>query len=340
MAALVKWVGPSLMMVAPWAYAPRVLPGLLLVGPAAAGIWLGDARLKWMGLVSLMVWFGPVLEYRLNAAPRRAPSGQTLRVITCNRGQHNGHSLAPWVKRKDADVVLLQDAFFAGAWKPGDPGFADLPHVRRMGEHVILSRHEILSAERVSRETIHRRGSEWWYEPAARFVIDFQGTAVVVWSVHVRSPREHFRQLRDTLAWWLGWMPLDERGVSPPPPGGGIEQIRRFWPEHRMTVECLLELFRKETLPVVVAGDWNVPDAGPLHRQMTRSLTDVHRAAGTGCGHTFPGDLKWWPAFNEPWLRIDYILCDRQWEARRCEVERDCEGAQHLALFAELELRR
>jgi endonuclease/exonuclease/phosphatase family metal-dependent hydrolase len=206
--------------------------------------------------------------------------------------------------------------------------------VRRIAEHVLISRHPILSAAQASREPITRRGSEWWYQPGVRFVVDFEGREVVIWSVHLRSPRDHFRQLRGAFLWTLGWNRPGE-----PFPGLARGDLETYWIEHRKTVEALKELMEAETLPTLVLGDWNVPDVGPLYQRVSAGFSDAHREAGAGYGYTFPGDLEWWAAFGQPWLRIDYVLSDRHWRPRRCEVEPASGGAQHLALFAELELQ-
>ena len=333
-AALVKWVGPQWLITSPLAFVPKLLPGLAFLVPMAMGLLTNRRRMMGVAIFSIVLWFGPALEWRLPGRQKTA-EGPVLRIMTCNRGQNHGHSVKPWIDRVRPDVIAFQDAWSPDAYLAGSPDYADYPHRKRVGEHVLLSRYPITFATQASRGPILRKGSQWHYQPAGRFGIDFHGREIIVWSVHLRSPRNHFRQLRGALAWTVGWSRKD--GI---PASGATGDLENYWAEHRRSIEALNELFRSEQSPTVIAGDWNVPDVGPDYQAMTVSLTDAHREVGRGYGSTFPGDLKWWPAFHQPWLRIDYVLSDCHWRPVRCVVEPDSEGAQHFAVFAELELRR
>ena len=334
LAAGVKWIGQDLAIIAPLIYAPKLLPGLCFLAPALLG-WHGKNRpLMAAGLLSSFLWFIPVLEWRLPGRPPVA-SGKTLRVLTCNRGQNDGHTLGGWMLHRRPDLMVIQDAFAPHAYVAEAIENSIFPHHRRVGEHVLLSQHPILSAVPADRENMIRRGSNWHYMPAVRFVIDWEGREIVVWSIHIRSPRDQFRSYRGLLKQHIG-LPVgssDLEAIKSEEWGGS------YWPEQRLSVEALLELIHADTQPTLVLGDWNVPDTGPRYWDITRQLTDAHREVGTGYGYTFPGDLQWWAAFNRPWLRIDYIFSDRHWTPIRCEVEPDSGGSQHFALFGELELR-
>ncbi len=334
MAALVKWVGTDGPLIAPLVYAPKLFPGLGFVVIAILGWRWEKTQLAGAGLVSAMLWFVPVLEWR-PPGPTLVASGKTLSVLTCNRGQNDGHTLGGWMLHRQPDVMVFQDAFAPDAYVMDAADYVFFPHQRRVGEHVLLSRHPILAAAPADREAMIRRGSNWHYLPAVRFVVDWEGVSVVVWSIHVRSPRDQFRNDRGRLRQRLGLpiSPQDAAAIQSVDWGGS------YWDEQRLSVEALLELIHADAQPTVIAGDWNIPDVGPLYWKLTKRLADAHREAGSGYGYTFPGDLNWWAAFGQPWLRIDYVLTDHHWRPLTCEVEPSPEGSQHHALFAELEFR-
>jgi endonuclease/exonuclease/phosphatase family metal-dependent hydrolase len=56
----------------------------------------------------------------------------------------------------------------------------------------------------------------------------------------------------------------------------------------------------KEAVPVVIAGDFNLPGQSFLFRRYLSSYQDGFEEAGRGFGYTFPTRF--------PWMRLDRIL--------------------------------
>ena len=93
---------------------------------------------------------------------------------------------------------------------------------------------------------------------------------------------------------------------------------------------------QSQTAPVIFCGDFNAGPLSPIYRGLSRSLSDVQRAA-TNPGHTratFPSP--------SPLLRIDHIFVSHHFQTVDVTVPktRDTQlASDHLPIFADLELR-
>ena len=94
-------------------------------------------------------------------------------------------------------------------------------------------------------------------------------------------------------------------------------------------------VFEREKKPFIVAGDFNMPDHGWIHRFFAARLTDAFATAGSGWGATFPGDSEYPFSFRGPWLRIDYIFAGRGFRPVYARVEQE-RRSEHRAVAARL----
>ena len=313
--------GTGCYWVAPFMFVPKVwvAGGLLLL--AVPGLWWGR-RWMWL-LVGLGLFHAAVLlEWRTPRPVPKQAGAAALRVVTCNRGAQDGAAWLRWIAGVQPDVVAMQDV---GGWPKMaalTPDVAGLPHVIRIGEHAVASRYPIrrtVPLAPLASITFGPLG----YLPCLKVELDVDGRTVVVYSIHIRSPRSHFQSYRS----WDVWRSPNRSAA-----------LSKYWIEQQRVLQMLLILIRTEKNPVVVVGDLNVPDVGPLYREVTRTLQDAHREAGQGYGYTFPGDLTSPLAGGVPWLRIDYILPDHSWRVVSCTVQDAAAVAsQHRAVVADLE---
>ena len=86
----------------------------------------------------------------------------------------------------------------------------------------------------------------------------------------------------------------------------------------------------RETDPVVIAGDTNLPGLSWAFAHWLGDYTDGFSAAGTGFGYSFP-------APRTPWMRIDRIMADRHFRFGEFRVI-DSYISDHFAVMADLEL--
>ncbi len=317
--------GTRFAWIAPLVFAPPFVWPLGLVLLAVLS-WLAAARGYALGLLLTAVFIaGPLLGWRSHRAvhaPLVPGTPGLLRVLTWNQGQHYTHSLAPFITQMQPDVIAYQEALAVNRQPGAAPELQPYEHIAKVGEFMLASRFPITSTALVPTATPEQASYGRYSAKAARFVIDFQGQSVVIYSLHVISPR----------------FALDHALGIEKDTNTKLRDDSSFWPRQRAMIELLIARIEAETLPTLVLGDWNMPPLGPYYRQMTRRFQDAHAAVGQGYGFTCPGD-QWTPlTLGEPWLRIDYVLCNSRWEPLECYTE-EASKAQHRAVAAVLRLR-
>jgi vancomycin resistance protein VanJ len=317
------WIGERNLTLAFLLYLPRVIfliPGTFLLVPA-----LLLHRWSALALLVCSIWFVfGAMDFRLRAAPDPLPStpGKSLTVLTYNRGEHANQSLQPFKNHTRPDLLLLQDAPGRASGYLSAEGYGEFPHATDVGEFTLLSRHPILSAE-----IVPPGPGEGSTPVAARFTIDFAGSSVAVYSVHTVSPRDtllHYRR----GAFLHGLIGL---------PGTPFAEKRKanqsFWDQRILQARRLADHIAADPLPVIVAGDFNAPAGGHIHRLFESRFQDAHTNAGHGFGHSFPGTTRNPLSFGGPWMRIDYLFCNDAWEPVWCLTEAN-RPSQHRAVAA------
>ena len=324
-------VGQAHFLFAPVAYMPHVFVGPVLMAWALPGWWWGR-RLGALLLLTGLVFHFCLLGWKL--PPSMVKPVQNLRVAFVNRGDQDQGAWEKWIVKQQPDLIGLTDVRGkdGAGLGVGLPVVAGLPYLMRVGEHVLASRYPFKGTQVIRPEATPGAAGRVQYLPAARFEVDVPGGPIAVYVVHLRSPRDALSKYRSPKMWkWtLFGVPAH---VSP------TITIDHYWKEQAVVLEGILKRIEAETLPVLVLGDWNLPDFGPRYRRLTRSLLDAHLEGGSGFGHTFPGDMSHWAAFGLPWMRIDYVLTDRRhWRVEECQVQSAEEAAksQHRALFVRL----
>jgi endonuclease/exonuclease/phosphatase (EEP) superfamily protein YafD len=106
---------------------------------------------------------------------------------------------------------------------------------------------------------------------------------------------------------------------------------------------------RAQTLPLIVAGDFNASDLNESVSIVKQELNDAFRSAGSGFGHTFPGASDaTTPGSSRPdtfgitwpqWLvRIDYVFYSDHWQAVDARIAPWEGSSDHRGVVAELAL--
>ncbi len=293
-----------------------LLPGLLLLPFALIWSWRSLPPLAAAALVIL----GPFMGWQLDrgAPAADAYAAPSLTLMTWNRGQHGGQTPLDFKRRQQPDLLVLQEAAQRERAFARSSDYGDYAAYQCAGEHTLLSKFPILESSLLP-------------AGAARFVIDWNGRRIAVYSVHLRTPRDVL------LSQWKGGLFYGMLGFPGTPWAERSAQYQVFWDGQLDAAAKILDAVRQDPLPALIAGDFNSPHTGHIRHLFSRDLGDAHAEAGAGFGFTFPGRTRNPFSAGGPWLRIDYIFFSRHWSAMTCTTEAE-RASQHRAVAARLAL--
>jgi vancomycin resistance protein VanJ len=291
-----------LLIFVPLALIVRAKRGLLLMLPFAL-----------LGLV----WFGP--RFLPKTASAQA-SGETLKVITYNvlHVNHRLDEIEAWLREQEADVVLLQEMTteqFPGQLDDVYPNQPDYPADLAWWGNVSFSRYPITSVDPVDVDRDAFPGYQ-------RFVIDANGMQIAVYNVHFRLPTGDVSHL----------------GIENT--SSGLFNVAMYYNATRRNAQIarLLTQVESETLPYVVAGDFNTSDNAIIYGDLAAHMHDSFREAGTGFGASWPlPEIINLPPFLPPILGIDYVWHSDAFHAVSA-TQGPRLGSDHLPLVATLAL--
>ncbi len=114
--------------------------------------------------------------------------------------------------------------------------------------------------------------------------------------------------------------------------------VTKGYAERLNFVQTLVEDVRARAGPVIVAGDFNSTDQSDVYATLTSRLSDAHRVAGWGFGHTFPAAAKHWRNLLIParLVRIDMIFYSADFRALASAVSATHGESDHLPVVARL----
>jgi vancomycin resistance protein VanJ len=339
-----KWLR-RLVTVCAWAYPATVLLALLLLRFSGERWWVTAVALyvprKFFAIPLLPIVLALLLQrrFRLLAAPvvagflvlfplmglvlpgwrRAAPDGPRLRVLSINADSANeGASvLLAAVDRYAPDVVMMQEISLS----PSHPLLRGLslryPTVHASSQFIVASRFPLTPTKESDLPRHNRIGYPARFE---RYVVEAPFGSIALYNVHFISPREAFYRARGH---GLRNEILSGRLFA----SGGPGPIQANSKERALEAEDVGTSSRAEKLPVLIAGDTNLPGLSPALAAMARGRVDGFREAGGGFGYTFPA--------SDPWMRIDRMLASEPLRFVRFDV--GCPGASdHLCIIAEI----
>ena len=244
------------------------------------------------------------------------PTGETFKVVTYNVQGANSEldTATAWLIGTNADIIILQETS-----EGYDSRLAGLYDVYAHEEHIegsvrIFSRYEIISKELLVIE-------ESPGHLVLRLVLNQQGHDIAVYATHFVLPQRAFKHL-----------PL-------PTPNYGLYFALHYDEIRRNTmIRTLLDILREETLPYILAGDFNTSDTSLIYHEIEAVMIDSFREAGAGAGRTWPiAEVVGLPRVIRPFIRIDYIWHSPQLRAVQASVGTEPIGSDHLPVTAILE---
>lgn len=269
--------------------------------------------------------------------PGPAPAGDPLTVMSFNVPRWWGgdpeaktRGLEQLVADVAPDLVCLQEAWVA--LRPGrlDATEHVVPLIRRLGLRpgpLVPANLEIyLPVLGQGVEVIEQRRVELPVPPGevhapevVRVHFRWQGREAVLYNVHLRS-------FGSDKPWRADEAHLFDVGFW----RGYARQYRRAYRARAFEALHIRTLLDAETLPLIVAGDFNSTMHNWEFRHLRGGLRDAFGVAGTGWGATFHSRLRF--------ARIDHVLVSREWAVTRAVVPQ-VRVSDHLPLVAYLRWR-
>lgn len=274
--------------------------GLMMVAVAISATILRRKRLSLLaGALSVICLF-PTLRSLL---PHETPktSGPMLRIMSMNLKytHEHGELITNQIQKFNPDVLLIQD-FTPFAQSIIEQAVGDsYPH-RHLYHNALqgLAIYSRLPFDGTRAQTTFTKTRR-----QMRTVILFNGRPIVIYVEHPFSPRSKPRILNNRAA----------------------------------TVD-LVNQVRAETLPVILAGDFNFTDATPNESALKAAgLQDGFELAGRGRGSTWPVEPKWMQWL--PGVRIDHVFFSSQLMCTGFTVG-DYDGSDHLPVIADIAIVR
>jgi endonuclease/exonuclease/phosphatase (EEP) superfamily protein YafD len=109
-------------------------------------------------------------------------------------------------------------------------------------------------------------------------------------------------------------------------------------------IQELITRIKQESLPVIVAGDFNLTDQSQDYHKLAQLLQDSFKKSGWGFGFTWPTNWainnwikssKW--KLSLPLFRIDYLWHSNHWQTQSSRVIPSKISA-HLPVISKLQL--
>ena len=265
------------------------------------------------------VWLG--MGFQLGG--QVGDSSPAVTLVSNNVGNNGKTTIDRFAEQHGADILLFQEAGRGRLYQEKYQGW----EISVNGEFALATRYSVKEADFLTDPT-------WGVVPvAARYVIEVEpGVDLVVYNVHLPTRRFIMNGLRGM---GLASAVVGRSGGY----GGQVRsQNRDFFEGQIRLTESLIARARRESLPVVMMGDFNIPARGYLYGLLSEAFQDAFVVAGRGFGYTFPGQTHNPLAFFRPWLRIDHAFVGSNIDVVAAAVEAN-RPSQHRGVAVSVRLR-
>jgi vancomycin resistance protein VanJ len=291
-------------------FSPRWIVALPLIILLPMAIFFNRRQLISLVIAALVV-FGPLMGFCIPSGMAGSATSRPLRVLTCNiqNGDYSNVMLKYVIEEFNVDIVALQECPAEIKLKlTSDWNFV------KDGELAVFSRYPLRMLSSI--KALHPP-HKWPRESLLQCIIQAPGGDIVFSTVHLPSPRYGLTSILDRHT----FLNLSRRYL--------LEQETVNRQQTSQQVERLASAAR---LPVLVAGDFNMPPDSSIYRRYWNRYSNAFTNRGFGYGFTAHETIRG----LEIGARLDHILAGEGLTPRRCRLGPDV-GSDHLPLFAEID---
>jgi endonuclease/exonuclease/phosphatase (EEP) superfamily protein YafD len=241
------------------------------------------------------------------------PHGPEYRVLTCNIDGNacDKFALLNLITQIQPDFIALQECNDAEVLSS-----LDNYHVVRQGELIVASRFPLqLEGDLSGPIPLHVYPRLY----ILACIADTPQGKMAICSIHLPSARYGLSHV------------LDKTTILSPSKSGLLNEQIALRREQSLAVASFV---KKLSYPLILAGDFNMPEESTIYRDNWSEYPNAFSQAGLGFGHTFTGEVRGIP-FG---IRIDHILCGKEWGPSHCWVGPDV-GSDHMPLITDLLVR-
>jgi endonuclease/exonuclease/phosphatase (EEP) superfamily protein YafD len=319
--ALLRFVGERWWLTGVALYLPMIGFGLPLPFLVALLRLVKRPELLWTQAVGAVILVFGLMGFVLPVPRLGAPSGPVVRVLSFNidSARTGVDRIMAEIDRYAPDIAVLVEV---GDARGIESSLKErYPNVVVGGQFALGTRYPVVSTREPDHLPYYGRLRSPRY---LEHVLDTPLGRVALYVVHPLSPRDDLGAMRGRQG--LTKEILSGRVLHPP--GADIVQINSGL--RTAQVRAFAAEAGAETLPVIIAGDTNLPSLSNLLAANLSGYRDGFREAGWGFGYTFPA--KRWA-----WMRIDRILASEHFRFLRFIVG-DSHSSDHRSVVADLEL--
>jgi vancomycin resistance protein VanJ len=297
-------------------YLPRLGFALPLPFIVAACALARRRRLLLLQLASSLLLVFPLLGFNIAWSAGQGV-GKPLRVLSynVNSGYGGFPAIAAEILQFDPDVVLVQE-LFAGS-EPLELALRSrYPFQHVSGQFMVASRFPILASVDPPRLPFFGRERSPRY---MRYVIETPLGKVTFFNIHTVSPRGGIYAIRGG---GLRKEILSGRLMA----GTEADTLQSTAGLRELQVDTLTNEATRETGPIIIAGDTNLPGLSRVFAKTLGRYRDAFSETRSGFGYTYP--VKF------PWMRIDRILSNDRLTFSGFEIGKS-KASDHHCVVAE-----
>jgi len=292
-------------------FSPRWLALLPLILLTPIAVWLNSGCLIPL-LIAAVVVAGPFMGLRTGIAPQSGNATSVIRIITCNieAGSFDAGALSRLIQETRADIVALQECprdirqnlKLSKAW-----------HGVEEGGLAIFSRYPLKQS--ITLKSMHPP-HKWPRTSLLGCTVASPGGELAFHTLHLPSPRNGLQNILDRATIFN----LSRTGM-----------LERETAVRLQTAGQARRVIAAQTLPVIIAGDFNMPVESSIYRETWSGYANAFSSAGRGYGLTEFASIR---GFGIG-VRIDHVLSSNGLKVQLCETGPDV-GSDHLPVIADI----